>query len=109
MAECGLDYRLYDAELRGTGYPMDGHRAVVGQWAHDLGSYHLNGWPEADDDVFAKSMYLSEVDADMCLFDSFEEFMDAWRSGEWEPWGSYCLDPEQVIILGEYTNEEDPA
>lgn len=94
--------KLYSAEIKNTGYPMDGHKAVVAIWDYDPGQYHLYGWAKEDDAVFAESMYKSEVDADICLSDNFDDFMGKWAAGEWEPMGVFCLNPDQVTIQGEY-------
>ena len=102
MSEYGKDYTKYEVEIHGTGYPMDGHKAVVSLWAYDPSCYHLDGWEKEDDAVFGESMYNSEVDAGICAWDTLEEFEQARQDGAWEPCGVFALEPDQVTILREY-------
>lgn len=102
MVKYGEDYKLFETEIHGTGYPMDGHKAVVSLWAYEPSSYHLHGWAKEDDMLFAKSMYQSEVDEGICAYNNFEEFMEAWEAGTWDPCGVFCFAPDQIKILKEY-------
>ena len=91
----------YEVKIKNTGYPMDGHRAIVELWDYNPGGYSLRSWLKEDDEIFEKSMYKSLEDAGMLTADSFEEFHDTWSDGSWCPDGIFCLTEDQVEIIKE--------
>lgn len=100
-----IKYKTHKVKIKNTGYPMDVHEALVLVFEHEPKFYLLCGWKKEDDSIFAESMYKSEMDYGMCIFDNFQEFMEEWNSGTWEPMGAYCLRPDQVTIIEEYTEK----
>lgn len=46
-----------------------------------------------------RTMYQTETEAGLCLYDTLEEFMRAWEEEEWEAQGTFCLTLEQVEVL----------
>ena len=79
-----IKYKTYKVKIKNTGYPMDGHEALVLVFEHEPKFYLLCRCKKEDDSIFAESMYKSEMDYGMCIFDNFQEFMEEWNSGTWE-------------------------
>jgi len=92
--------KIITGAVKGTGWPIDGHTLYFSQWDYDnYDSWHLNGWDDADDEAVMLTMYQTEDEAGLCLYDTLEGFTKAWKAKEWEPQGSFCLDLNQVDII----------
>ena len=82
--------------VKNTGWPIDGHTLVFSD--HD-GYLGLVGWCDADDNAVMETMFETESEYGMCLYDTLEEFKEAWKKGEWEPQGAFTLPLNQVEIV----------
>lgn len=89
--------------VKNTGTPLDGLKLVLTQWEYDNhGSWHLSGWNDPEDSAVMRTMHdTDELYSDMPI-DDFEKL---WKSKEYEPEGSFCLELDQVEIV-EVINEE---
>lgn len=86
--------------VKGTGWPIDGHKLCFSQWEYDnYGSWHLDGWNDADDEAVMLTMYQTENEAGLCLYDTLDDFVAAWKAKEWEPEGAFCLGLNQVDVI----------
>lgn len=87
--------------VKNTGYPIDGHVLYFLQWGYDNHeNWHLYDWlGETTDEAVMRTMYQTETEAGLCLYDTLEEFMRAWEEEEWEAQGTFCLTLEQVEVL----------
>ena len=45
------------------------------------------------------TIYQSEEEAGLCVYDTLEDFTRAWKAGEYEPDGVFCLAPDNVDVL----------
>ncbi len=93
--------RIIKGTVRNTGYPIDGHVLYFSQWDYDnYEYYHLYGWlGETTEEAVMRTMYQAKTEAGLCLYDTPEEFVKAWKEKEWEAQGSFCLALEQVEVL----------
>lgn len=86
--------------VKNTGWPIDGHTLYFSQWEYDnYGSWHLAVWDNDDDEAVMETMFETESEYGMCLYDTLEEFKEAWKKGEWEPQGAFTLPLNQVEIV----------
>ncbi len=83
--------------IKGTGLPLDGHTVVLGFWDYDQHSQaHLLSWEDDADEAVMRTMHKTdELYRDMPL----EKFKQIWDSGEYDPDGVFCIDPECVQIV----------
>lgn len=96
----GYQPKIIRGKMKGTGYPIDGRELIFSLWDYDnYESYHLSGWSEGDDEAVMKTIYRSEEEAGLCLYDSFEDFARVWKAGDYEPDGVFCLTPDNVEVL----------
>ena len=98
--------RRVKGRVKGTGYPIDGHILYFSQWEwDDYSSSYLRDWDDKDEEAVMLTMYQSEQEAGLCLYDTLEEFIKAWKAKEWKAQGAFCLDLDQVEEI-EVINEE---
>ena len=73
--------RIIKGTVRNTGYPIDGHVLYFSQWDYDnYEYYHLYGWlGETTEEAVMRTMYQAETEAGLCLYDTPEEFVKAWK------------------------------
>lgn len=103
----GYQPKLILGRVKGTGYPIDGRDLLFSLWDYDnYESYHLSGWRGDDDEVAMQTIYRSEKEAGLCLYDSFEDFSRAWKAGEYEPECTFCLAPENVEVIAVMQEEQ---
>lgn len=96
----GYQPKLILGKVKGTGYPIDGLELYFSLWDYDnYESYHLSGWQNDDVEAVMLTIYRSEKEAGLCLYDSFEDFARAWKAGEYEPECTFCLAPENVDVV----------
>lgn len=99
--------KVVSGRVKGTGWPIDGHVLYFGLWDYDKhSSWHLYSWDDADDEAVMLTMYQSMEAADFIEPDTLEDFTAAWKAGEWEPPGSFCLALDQVEVLEVLQEEE---
>lgn len=92
--------KIVTGKVTGTGWPIDGHVLYFSQWDWDnRESWHLYGWDDADDEAVMLTMWETENEAGLSLYDTLEDFTAAWKAKEWEPQGSFCLDLDKVEVL----------
>lgn len=103
----GYKPKIITGKVTGTGWPIDGHVLYLAMWDYDRESWHLYGWDDADDEAVMQTMYQTETEAAMCLYDTLEDFAKAWKAKEWEAQGVFCLDLDKVEVL-EVKQEEQP-
>jgi len=97
--------KIIKGRVHDTGWPIDGYTLYFLQWDYDHGeTWHLYEWEDESDSAVMETFYHSETAAGICLFDTMEEFRTAWKSGDWEAQGSFCLTKNQV----ETTEELQP-
>ena len=92
-------YELYLATVKGTGWPIDGHRLVFAKWNYSPNSYGLFDWDEKNkevDDAVMMTMLQTEVEAGFEDADGLEAFKETWKAGQYDPPGAFHLDPDQV-------------
>ena len=99
--------KIIEGMVKGTGYPIDGCVMFFSKWDYDnYSSWHLYGWKDEDDKAVMKTFYQTEKEVGFCIYDSLEEFEAAWKSEEWEPVGSFCLELDQVEVRKVLQEEE---
>ncbi len=92
--------RMVKGKISGTGWPIDGHVLILSSWDYDdHEDWHLSNWPDEDDQAVMETMFITETAAGLCLYDTLEEFSEAWDEGEWEPEGSFCIPLKNVEVL----------
>lgn len=86
--------------VSGTGWPIDGHVLCLSMWSYDnYASWHLHGWEDESNEAVMLTMFQTEQDAGLGVFDTLDEFKVAWDSGEYEPMGTFCIELENVELL----------
>ncbi|NBH27644.1 hypothetical protein D3Z60_18145 [Lachnospiraceae bacterium] len=89
---------IVEGKVNGTGWPIDGQVLILTSWDHDNHeSWHLYKWPDEADRAVMETMFVTETEAGMCLYNTLEEFAENWN--EWEPEGSFCIPLENVEIV----------
>lgn len=89
--------------VKNTKTPLDGLKLILTQWDYDnYENWHLTSWLKEDDYKVMQTMHNDdELYANMPI----EEFEVIWKSGEYEPPGSYCFELDAVDVV-EIINEE---
>lgn len=84
--------KVITGKVTGTGWPIDGHVLWFSQWDYDnRESWHLYGWEDSEDEAVMQTVFQTETEAGLCLFDTLEKFTENWKAKKWEPQGSFCL------------------
>lgn len=92
--------KVITGKVTGTGWPIDGHVLWFSQWDYDnRESWHLYGWEDSEDEVVMQTVFKTETEAGLCLFDTLEKFAENWKAKKWEPQGSFCLPLDKVEVL----------
>ncbi len=92
--------KIIRGKVKDTGYPIDGRELLLTKWDYDnYENYHLCFWSEEDDEAVMLTIYQSEEKAGLCVYDTLEDFKRAWKAGEYEPDGVFCLALDQVDVL----------
>lgn len=102
-----LEYRpkVVEGKINGTGWPIDGHALMLSSWDYDNhDSWHLDLWKDEDDPAVMETMFITETAADMCLYDTLEEFAKHWD--DWEAQAVFCIPLENVEVLKVLQEEE---
>ena len=96
----GYQPKIIRGKVKNTGYPIDGRELLFSLWDYDnYESYHLFEWADDDDEAVMRTMYQTEKEAGLCLFDEFESFEAACKAGDYEPDCMFCLDLDKVKVL----------
>lgn len=96
----GYKPKVIKGKVKNTGMPIDGHVLYLSLWDYDkYGSYHLYSWDDEETEAVMQTMYQAETAAGFCSYDSLEQFCEAWKSGEYEPYGVFCIDLDKVEVL----------
>ena len=99
--------KIVTGMVTGTGWPIDGHVLYFSQWDYDKHrSWHLYGWEDEADEAVMLTMYQAETANDLCTCDTLEAFTELWKSGEWEPAGTFCLPLDKVEVQAVLQEEE---
>lgn len=94
----GYQPKIIEGRIKGTGWPIDGHTIILSLWNYDnYKNWHLYDWGNQSDDAMMRTMFITETEAGMCLYDTLEEFSEHWK--EWEAQGSFCIPVENVEIV----------
>lgn len=91
--------KIVTGKVTGTGWPIDGHVLYFSQWDYDRESWHLYGWDDEDDEAVMLTVYKTEEEAGLSLYDTLEDFKKAWKAKTWEPQGTFSLELEKVEVL----------
>lgn len=92
--------KVITGKVTGTGWPIDGHVLWFSQWDYDnRESWHLYGWEDSEDEAVMQTVFQTETEAGLCLFDTLEKFTENWKAKKWEPQGSFCLPLDKVEVL----------
>lgn len=92
--------KVITGKVTGTGWPIDGHVLWFSQWDYDnRESWHLYGWEDSEDEAVMQTVFQTETEAGLCLFDTLEKFAENWKAKKWEPQGSFCLPLDKVEVL----------
>jgi hypothetical protein len=92
--------KVITGKVNGTGWPIDGHVLWFSQWDYDNHeSWHLYGWEDSEDEAVMQTVFQTEIEAGLCLFDTLEKFAENWKAKKWEPQGSFCLPLDKVEVL----------
>lgn len=96
----GYQPKIIRGRVKETGYPIDGRALIFSLWDYDnYENFHLSGWRDDDDETVMLTIHQSEEKAGLCVYDTFEDFVKAWRTGEYEAECSFCLAPENIDVL----------
>ena len=80
--------KVITGKVTGTGWPIDGHVLWFSQWDYDnRESWHLYGWEDSEDEAVMQTVFQTETEAGLCLFDTLEKFAENWKAKKWEPQG----------------------
>lgn len=86
----GYKPKIIEGKIKNTGWPIDGHTLILSLWDYDNHEdYHLYDWTEGSDEAVVETMFVTETEAGICLYDTLEEFREHWD--EWEPEGVFCI------------------
>lgn len=93
-----MAYKTIEGKIKDTGWAIDGHVLLLTSWDYDNHeSWHLCGWKEESEKAVIETMFVTETEAGLCLYDTLEKFTENWE--EWEPQGSFCIPTENVEIV----------
>ena len=91
--------KIITGRVSGTGWPIDGHTLYFSQWDYDPENWHLYGWEDEDDEAVMLTVWQTENDAGLSAYETLEDFTAAWKAKDWEPQGSFVLEPDKVEIV----------
>lgn len=91
-------YKIIKGKVHDTGLPIDGCVLYFSKWNNDK-DYYLYTWDKSLDDVVMQTMYKTEEEAGIGLYESMEEFEEAWKKDEWQSQGEFCLKPDAVDAI----------
>lgn len=97
--------RIVIGKVKNTGWDIDGHELALSLWDYDKNNYHLFSWADESDEAMMLTIYQTEQEAGLCLYDSLEQFTAAWKAKEWEADGVFCIPLENVEVV-EVVQEE---
>lgn len=89
-------YQLFIGTITGTGWPIDGHRLVLGRWDYSPDTYSLMDWNEKDDESLMMTLFQAEVEAGFEDPNELEAFKETWNAGEYEWPGAFHFAANQV-------------
>ena len=94
----GYKPKTIEGKIKNTGWAIDGHTLVLTSWDYDNHeSWHLCDWKKESEKAVIETMFITETEAGMCLYDTLEEFTENWE--EWEPEGSFCIPLKNVEVV----------
>lgn len=97
--------RMIEGKISGTGWAIDGHNLILTSWEWDHHeSWHLYGWSKESEKAVIETMFVTETESGMCLYDTLEEFTEHWE--EWEPELSFCIPLDNVEVVKIIQEEE---
>lgn len=102
----GYTPKIVTGKVTGTGWPIDGHVLYFSQWDYDRDSWHLYGWDDADDEAVMLTVYQTEDEAGLSLYDTLEDFEKVWKAKTWEAQGTFYLDLDQVEVMETIQEEQ---
>lgn len=96
----GYQPKIILGKVKDTGYPIDGLELFFSLWDYDnFECYHLSHWRGDADEAVMKTIYQTENESGLYVYDDMESFTKAWKTGEYEPDGVFCLAPENVDVV----------
>lgn len=90
--------KIIEGKITGAGWPIDGHTLVLTLWDYDnYESWHLYGWMPEDEHAVMETMFITETEAGMCLYDTLDTFVECFEERESE--GSFCIPLKNVEVI----------
>ena len=94
-------YQVYEATVKDTGCPIDGHRMIFSMWRHMPGIYSLLEWREKDDEALMMTLFQKEVGLGFVAADGLDKFKRTWAAGEYKWPGRLFFSSDNVCELVE--------
>ena len=92
-------YQLFIGSITGTGWPIDGHRLVLGKWDYSPLTYSLMDWDEKDDAALMLTIFQAEVEAGFEDPNNLEAFEETWNAGKYEWPAAFHFAADQVCNI----------
>lgn len=90
--------KVVEGIIKNTGWPIDGYKMLLSLWSYDnYAQFHLYDWPDEADKAVMETMFKTETEAGMCLYDTLEEFEKHWN--EWQPQGVFCIPVDNIEVV----------
>lgn len=99
--------KIIAGKVKDTGYPIDGRVIYFVMWDYDREFWRIYGWDEADDHAVMGTMYHLEKEDGICAVETFDEFAENWKAGQWRPREDYAFPLDKVEGV-EIKQEEEP-
>lgn len=96
--------------IKGTGLPIDGKAVYLSQWDYDNNEhFYLAAWNDDAEEAVLQTLFATAVEAGMVSTDdTYEDFVDAWKAGEFVPDSTFCFNFENVDVLKTIQNGTHP-
>ncbi len=94
-----------EGTVKGTGWPIDGHRLVFRPVGKDGELWRLCRWGNRDDRAVMQTMFWAESLAGICEHATLEPFAKEWDAGKWKPAEGFLLDRGHLEGLREICRE----
>lgn len=90
-----------EGTVKGTGWPVDGHRLVFLPVGRDGKLWRLWRWGEAEDNAVMLTMFWFETLMGICEYAEAEGFAEEWNAGAWKPAAGFFVGREHLMGLRE--------
>ncbi len=87
--------------IKGMGLPIDGKAVYLSQWDYDNNEhFYLVAWNDDAEEAVLRTLFATAVEAGMVsIDDTYEDFVGAWKAGEFVPDSTFCFNSENVDVL----------